>query len=167
MQYDQFVGQVQHRARVASRGEAVAAIRATLETLSERLAGGEAKDLASQLPAEIGMYLRNEWKSECTKLSLPEFYQRVSIRENMDPRKAIHHARSVMAVVQEAVSRGEIDDVRAQLPAEFSSLFELASEPEQPKAETSAPAEKEEMENPVLSTAPGYHPGGHRTRKAA
>ncbi len=42
MQYDQFVGQVQSRAPLASNGEAIAAIRATLETLGERLAGGAA-----------------------------------------------------------------------------------------------------------------------------
>lgn len=40
MQYEQFVGQVQNRGRMASQGEAVRAICATLETLGERLAGG-------------------------------------------------------------------------------------------------------------------------------
>jgi hypothetical protein len=35
MKHDEFIGQVQHRARLSTR--------ATLETLAERLAGGEAK----------------------------------------------------------------------------------------------------------------------------
>ena len=52
MKHDEFIGRVQHYARLASRGDAERATRATLETLGERLAGGEPKDLASQLPPE-------------------------------------------------------------------------------------------------------------------
>src|SRR4051812_26298599 len=59
MQYDRFVGHVQHRAQLASNGEAVHAIRATLPTLAERLTPEEAKDLASQLPQEIGVFLHH------------------------------------------------------------------------------------------------------------
>ncbi len=51
MKYDEFISQVQRRANLASREEAERATRATLETLGERLAGGEAKDLAAQLPS--------------------------------------------------------------------------------------------------------------------
>ena len=50
MKHDEFIGQVQHRARLGSRGDAERATWATLQTLGERLAGGEAKDFASQLP---------------------------------------------------------------------------------------------------------------------
>ena len=57
MKHDEFIGRVQHYARLASRGDAERATRATLETLGERLAGGEPKDLASQLPPEIGLHL--------------------------------------------------------------------------------------------------------------
>jgi uncharacterized protein (DUF2267 family) len=34
----------------------------------------------------------------------------------------------VIEVLQEAVSAGEIEDVRAQLPAEFDPLFDSGSE---------------------------------------
>src|SRR5436309_14665285 len=111
MQYDDFVGQVQHRAHLASRGEAVTAIRATLGTLAERLVGGEVKDLASQLPREIGVFLGGVWESTGQRFSLEEFYQRVSLREGVDLPKAIHHAKAVASVLQEAVSQGEINDV--------------------------------------------------------
>ncbi|MGM0669506.1 MAG: DUF2267 domain-containing protein, partial [Gemmatimonadota bacterium] len=56
MNYDDFVGEVQHRARLPSSGDAVKAIRSTLETLGRRLHGGEARDLAAQLPEEIARY---------------------------------------------------------------------------------------------------------------
>lgn len=52
MKHDEIIGQVQHRAHLSSRGDAEIATRATLETLAERLAGGEVNDLASQLSAE-------------------------------------------------------------------------------------------------------------------
>lgn len=57
MTYDEFVGQVQHRAQLSDTGAAVAAIRATLETLGEHLFGGKAENLAAQLPREIGIHL--------------------------------------------------------------------------------------------------------------
>ena len=57
MKYDEFIAQVQRRADLKTKNEAVQAIRAVLETLGERLAGGEPKDLAAQLPSEIASYL--------------------------------------------------------------------------------------------------------------
>ena len=135
MKHDEFIGQVQHRARLGSRGEAERATRATLETLAERLAGGEAKDLASQLPQEIGEHLRREWSGVGERFSLDEFFRRVSLREGVDLPDAIFHARAVIEVVSEAVSKDEMDDVRAQLPAEFDRLFESGSEGHMPAAE--------------------------------
>ena len=40
LRYDEFIGQVQHRAQLGSHAEAERATRATLETLAERLVGG-------------------------------------------------------------------------------------------------------------------------------
>lgn len=127
MNFDEFVGQVQSRARLASEGEAIRAIRATLEVLSQRLAGGESRDLAAQLPTELGTYIHS---GTGERFDLDEFFRRVSAREGVDLPESVHHARAVIAVLQEAVSRGEIEDVRSQLPAEFDPLFEAGSEGE-------------------------------------
>lgn len=124
MKHDEFIGKVQHRARLSSRGDAEVATHATLETLAERLAGGEAKDLASQLPRGIADYLHTGLAGAGEHFSVDEFFQRVSKREGVDLPKAIYHARTVIAVLYEAVTPGEITDVRAQLPADFSRLFE-------------------------------------------
>ena len=126
MQYDEFVGQVQHRARLASPGEAIRAIHATLETLGERLFGGEANNLAAQLPREIGYYLTLAEFLEA--MSLKEFYQRVSERERIDLPVSIYHAQAVVSVLLDAVSPGEIADVRAQLPSEYQHLFQWSGE---------------------------------------
>lgn len=126
MQYDEFVGQVQHRARLASTGEAVHAIHATLSTLSERIFGNEATNLAAQLPQEIGVYLIPSELPEV--FSMKNFYERVASRERADLPIAIYHARAVMSVVLDAVSPGEIADLRAQLPREYDHLFTYEGE---------------------------------------
>lgn len=129
MQYDQFVGQAQSRARLASNGQAVAAIRATLETLGERLAGGAADKLAAELPREIGEYLRHATPVDLygDSFGLDEFFQRVSMREREDLPAATYHARAVIEVLQEAVTPGAIEKIRAQLPDEYAPLFEAGS----------------------------------------
>ena len=126
MTLDHFVGQVQHRARLASTDEALRAIRCTFETLAERLDFGEAKDLAAQLPRELGAFFAVPEHS--VRMSLDEFFKRVSEREGIDLPVAVYHARVVIEVLQEAVSAGEIQDVKAQLPAEWNVLFDAGSE---------------------------------------
>lgn len=64
MQYRDFLGQVQHRARLGRLQDAVTATRATLETLGERLEGGQGNHLAAQLPQEIGLYLQQPEQQE-------------------------------------------------------------------------------------------------------
>ena len=125
MQTKDFLGHVQNRARLASEGEALRITRATLETLGERLHGGEAKDLASQLPQEIGAYLTDADKEQ--KYDYVEFIKKVSEREGTGTggAKAVFHAQAVISVVKDAVSTGEIDDVREQLPDEFDRMFEM------------------------------------------
>jgi len=123
MQFEQFSGEVQQRARLATQGEAMRAICATLETLGERLFGEEARHLAAELPAGIGAYLRLAPAKETFELE--EFYRRVAEREGagVDLPQATHHAQAVVSVLQEAVSAGEMNDVRAQLPADYAELF--------------------------------------------
>ena len=57
MKHDAFIGHVADRAKLSSRGDALTAARATLETLAERIPADEAKDLGAQLPEEIGRFL--------------------------------------------------------------------------------------------------------------
>ena len=126
MQFDEFTGKVQHKAKLATTGEALAATRATLETLAERVAGDEPKNLAAQLPQEIGKYLEGAHIVE--RFSLAEFFDRVTEKEGVDKPVAVYHARAVIDTVMEAVSEGEIEDLKAQLPDEWNPLFEMGAE---------------------------------------
>jgi uncharacterized protein (DUF2267 family) len=122
MKYEDFLGQVQHRGRMASQEEAVRATRATLETFGERLYGGSADNLAAQLPLEIGHFLRTP--PYHGRFAVEDFYQRVAEREGREVSVAIFHARVVLNVMEEAVDEGEMKKIRAQLPEEWNAILE-------------------------------------------
>jgi len=95
------------------------------------LAGGEPKDLASQLPPELAGYMRYEGEETNNPFSLDEFFERVNERdEGVDQPRAVYHARVVMEVLREAATKGAMDDVRSQLPDEYAPLFEAGSQGE-------------------------------------
>ncbi|MBX6377831.1 MAG: DUF2267 domain-containing protein [Clostridia bacterium] len=125
MQYEEFIGQVQYRARLHSQLAAERAARATLQTLAERLAGGAAGNLAAQLPQPIARWL--DVPPAGDGFSLDEFFRMVSEREEVELPEAVHHARAVMDVLQDAVTPGVIENIRAQLPDEYDPLFESGS----------------------------------------
>ena len=58
MRYEEFTGQVQARAGLPDRQSAERAVRATLETVAERVPDGVADHLAAQLPTEAAEDLR-------------------------------------------------------------------------------------------------------------
>ena len=66
-------------------------------------------------------------------MTLDEFFELVSEREGVDLADATLHARVVIGVLTEAVSQGEIKDVRVQLPAAFAQLFNVENEGDLPE----------------------------------
>lgn len=134
MDYTTFIGEVQNRASLPARKDALAVTRITLETLSKRLGSDEADNLAAQLPKEIGRDL--EEVTEVERFSWDEFVDRLGEKGDYDMHDeratAVHHARVVMAVVSEAASEGEMADVRDQLPDEYDDLFIGADREAQP-----------------------------------
>ena len=121
MKYDEFIEQVRQRAGFGSSGEAIAATRATLDVLGQRLFGNLAQDLAAQLPAGLALFLGQAHTGE--QFDVREFFKRVGDQQGVDVLDAVVHARAVMAVVCEAVSPDTIEQIRAQLPRQFAPLF--------------------------------------------
>lgn len=124
MQFDNFLGLVQDRAQFDSVEPALRATRATLNTLAERLNGNEPQNLASQLPGEIAEHLHAEQEGKGERFDVDEFINRVAEREGVPRSQAAHHVQVVMGVLGEAVSAGEMGDVRGQLPDDYNLLFE-------------------------------------------
>ncbi|HSD59201.1 MAG TPA: DUF2267 domain-containing protein [Methanotrichaceae archaeon] len=121
MKHDEFIGHVQNRAALPSRGDAERLTREVLESLGARIQKDEAQDLASQLPRELGRHLLAS--EELEKYDLDELFRRIAEAEGVDQTKAIHRIRVVIEVLMEAASPGELKDVISQLPGEFSRIF--------------------------------------------
>lgn len=127
MQHDEFIGQVQHRARLDSRGAAEAATRATLETLGERLEGGTPSNIAGQLPHEIQQHLAKH-DGPAERFEVGDFYARVADRESPGTHlpDAALHARAVLSVVGDAVGDGTLEQVKEQLTPDYTDLLDFS-----------------------------------------
>ncbi|MDP9021787.1 MAG: DUF2267 domain-containing protein [Actinomycetota bacterium] len=126
MQFDEFIATVQEQG-VFDRAQAVTATRATLQTLAERITGGEATDLASELPQEIAAFVHETAgrdHREAEIFDADEFCRRVASREGdeVDLDTAGQHAAAVMAAVRAAISDGEFSDVLGQLPPDIRGV---------------------------------------------
>jgi uncharacterized protein (DUF2267 family) len=94
---------------------------ATLKTLADRITGGEAEDLAAQLPNPLKGDLEKK-QENAEPFDVDEFVRRVSERAHVDEATARHGAMATLITVREAVSPGEFDDITSQLPQEYREL---------------------------------------------
>lgn len=122
MDYDRFISLVQSRARVKTAA-AASAIRATFETLAERLGAKEAHRLAAQLPKKIADYLDGSPPETGEPFSFDEFCRRIALRETCALEDAVFHARCAIAILKKAVTTGEISHVIEMLSPDFTPVF--------------------------------------------
>lgn len=136
MTYEEFLTQVRERAKLGSKTEAEQAAQAVLRTLGERLKGGEPKDLASQLPPELGHYLLEPGAGDGVRLGEQDIFDLVSVREGVNTPTARLHVRAVASVLRDAVTPGEWQNVLAQLPPDLDNLFDSGMTSAQGQAPT-------------------------------
>jgi uncharacterized protein (DUF2267 family) len=101
---------------------------ATLETLAERITGGEARDLASELPKRLREGLRKT-RDGAESFDLGEFVRRVSVRAGTDVATAGKGSSAVLTTLREAVTTGQFKDLVSQLPKDVRELIEPAAAP--------------------------------------
>ncbi|MCO1594298.1 DUF2267 domain-containing protein [Micromonospora sp. RHAY321] len=129
MNYDTFIDQVSQRTRAPSE-QAVELTRAVLETLAERLTGGEVLDLAVQLPQPLQLVLKPSPSVEqAERIGAAEFVARVALRARVDEPAAREAVRAVFTTLREAITGGEFDDVATQLPRDYRALVEQSMAP--------------------------------------
>jgi len=124
MSAQEFLERVAERATLDVE-HAARATAAVLETLSERIAGGDVHDLISRLPVQLHEPLKRGYEQRdrpAGRMSVDEFVLRVAERETVSPEQARQHIRAVLETLQEAVG-DEYFDVRAQLPPEYASVL--------------------------------------------
>jgi uncharacterized protein (DUF2267 family) len=105
--------------------QAERATEATLQTLSERISGGEARDIAAFLPPEMRRWIVPA-KEPAEPFDRREFIRRVAQREGVSPEIAEQHVRAVFQMLGYAVAPGELRDMASQRPKDFEDLLEAA-----------------------------------------
>jgi uncharacterized protein (DUF2267 family) len=106
-----------------SDAESKQALELTVEGLAERLTEGERKDFASQLPQElqaIALSAPTAVADHYDKDLLKEFMEREDIEEDRAKKQIV----SAWQALKEAISEGEINDIRAQLPNSTLALLQ-------------------------------------------
>ncbi|GAB2591184.1 DUF2267 domain-containing protein [Streptomyces capparidis] len=135
MHHDALIGRVQAGAGLPDRGSAERAVRATLETLAERLPDGVADHLAAQLPREVGEHLRRvtashertrEQRGRGDRFDLTTFLGRVAWRAGCPEDEALREATAVLEVVDAAVAPELMDRLGRVLPADIRELLPIS-----------------------------------------
>lgn len=126
MKYNEFINTVVDNGGAIDRESAQTVTRIVLADLGQRLQGGEAKDLAAQLPEELKATVTEHNDAEPVVDDVDDFLRRVAehLGKGVDPDQARASTRAVFLTLRQSITSGEIDDIRAQLPAGFGPLFE-------------------------------------------
>jgi uncharacterized protein (DUF2267 family) len=102
------------------------ATEAVLQTLAERIAGGEVRDLMMWLPVELHDPLKRgaaQSNGAAQKIPLDRFVRRVAEREGVDLDQAVAHIRAVFTTLREVIPDEELRDITDQLPTEYDALL--------------------------------------------
>jgi uncharacterized protein (DUF2267 family) len=129
--YERFITSVGPRAGVSWEG-AERAAQAVLETLAERLAPGQARGLADELPPELRPWISSDGRPD--PFHADEFVRRVARREGVDEATADRHARAVFAALGRAVRRESLDEATVEFPRDFDTLLAEAMGRGEPQA---------------------------------
>jgi uncharacterized protein (DUF2267 family) len=102
-----------------SREEAADITRATLLTLADRISGGEARDLAVEVPEPLGQNLRSGDEA-AKRYNLAEFERRVGEHAGLSPRETTRGVAAVLLTLRDATPDSAYQQAMSQLPKEFS-----------------------------------------------
>ncbi|SCL34586.1 Uncharacterized conserved protein, DUF2267 family [Micromonospora nigra] len=159
MRFPLFVEAVSRRSGIPPEQAAVVT-RAVLQTMVERMTGGDATDLAGHLPDDLGGYLappapppgiRSPASPPVTPAPAPppgirspaprpvtppagpaDFLRRVGQRAGVDDRTARAGAGAVFATLRDAVTVAEFRDMVARLPRDFDGMVDPVPRPDEP-----------------------------------
>jgi uncharacterized protein (DUF2267 family) len=123
MDYQDFITIVEQVAGISGK-EAEQVSCLTLRTLARRITVGEAEDLGERLPDALRPCLEPGGPSE--KFHVDEFIRRIAEQAGAAPEAAERQARGVLAALWRAVGAEEFDDLRSELPKDFSPLLDAA-----------------------------------------
>ncbi|WP_306056265.1 DUF2267 domain-containing protein [Natronococcus wangiae] len=126
MQEDEFYNLVQETSHLDTIDRAQVASEAVLESLGEALTGGEAEDVASQLPPELAGVIEDA-DHDGAGYDRGEFVERVGEHlrgTGVEPDDAEQYTDGVTDAIAVALTEGELEDLKAQLDDDLHPLFE-------------------------------------------
>ena len=120
----EFFKRFRQYANISTREESEALCKVVFSLLSSRLTENESRDLRAQLPSE----LKEMWKVEegkgVTKFHKREFLEMIMHDGNLNELEmAEKAARGVFKVLKEQITKGEAEDVAAQLPKDLKEMW--------------------------------------------
>ncbi|NJP34481.1 DUF2267 domain-containing protein [Micromonospora thermarum] len=132
MRFPLFVDAVSRRGGLPT-DQAATVARAVLQTMVERMTGGEAADLAGHLPDDAGDYLAEPGTAPADgrppAIGPVEFLRRVGERAGVDDETARIGTAAVFATLREAVTVDEFRAMVAQLPRDFDGMTQPIPRP--------------------------------------
>lgn len=121
MDYEKFIAEVRKRGEYTDQAEAERATTTVLGLLGQRLSGGEAGNLAAQLPAALQDALTDS--DSAGSFGVEDFVHRVAGELGGTADSARRDAGAVLSTVASAVTGGELNDVLTQLQPGYADLF--------------------------------------------
>jgi uncharacterized protein (DUF2267 family) len=126
MQENEFYKLVQEASHLETIDRARVASEAVLETLGETLTGGEAEDVAAQLPSELASLVEDA-DHDGAGYDREAFVERVGDHlqgTDVEDGDAEQFADGVTDAMAATLTQGELRDVKAQLDDDLHPLFE-------------------------------------------
>src|SRR5690606_19938938 len=115
-------------AALENANQAETALEVVATALVRRLTPDEAKDLIAQLPSLLRPKLDRHRLGPDKRVTRETIEQTLAERLGATPERAAEILRSAGAVIARSVSRGQMEEVQNQLPAELRPVF--AEQPE-------------------------------------
>lgn len=121
--YGRFLGQVRAATGLDGPEKAEAALEIVLASVVRRLTSDEADDLIAQLPSVIQPSLSSLPKGPDKSITREAIVSALAQRFDIDTDRAEQVLKGVGVAVARLVSRGEMEEVRNQLPRSMRDIF--------------------------------------------
>ncbi len=113
MTFREMIKKMEHYSGFSDR-ESKESLELMVESLAVHLTEGERKDFASQLPKELEAIALSVWPTKATVKQ--DMLQQFMSMQDVEESRAKKQLLCAWKVLKDAITPGEIDDIRAQLP---------------------------------------------------
>jgi uncharacterized protein (DUF2267 family)/predicted transcriptional regulator len=152
------VAQVRDEAELETAEQADLALEVVLTSVVRRLTSDEAEDLMAQLPSLLRSRLQSLPPGPDKLITRAGIEAELAQRLEVDDARAADVLSVVGSIITRNVSRGQMDDVRVQLPAELRDIFPAAPGSAASTTQPAAPVRERFQRAPDRHGAGGSEP---------